>query len=149
MTNADGVFINRICNGDNIHTAYKEVYMTDISKANDLIKNDEEIRDTIIDRLKSSGITERKIHKTLRKQLDAKKVIYYDPKLAKDIVDDNDAQLNAAKVGYKLMGLLKEKDIIIDNRQVTFSGDANTLLKIVQEMKAIDSQPVDITGEVV
>ena len=148
MTNADGVFVNKICNGDNIHQAYKEVYMTDISKATDLIKNNEEIRDTIVERLKDVGITEHKIHKTLKKQLDAKKVIYYDPKLSKDVVDDNDAQLNAVKVGYRLLGLLKE-NTIIDNRQVTFSGDPMTLLKIVQEMKAIDDKPIDITGEVV
>lgn len=149
MNNAEGQFIQRITNGENIHKVYKEVFMADTSKANSMIQ-EPEIRESIIERLKSQGITENKIHRTLKKQLDAKKVIYYDPRLSKDIVDDNEAQLKAVTTGYKLMGLLKDKDIYIDNRQVTFSADPKVLEGIVLEMQKLKADAiVDTTGEVI
>jgi hypothetical protein len=65
-------------------------------------------------------------------------------------VDDNNAQLDAVKVGYKLLGLMKEKDIYIDNRQVTFSGDITQLAKIAEDMKALQHRAsIDVSGEVV
>ena len=149
MNNADGQFISKVSQGENIHKAYKEAYDTDISKAKSLIRDDE-INKGIKEHLKNQGITLPRINKVLSKQLDAKKVIYYDPKLSKDVVDDNDAQLKAATIGYKLYGVLKEKDIIIDNRSVVFSGDVGQLSRLVEEMKALNEQAViDTDGEVV
>lgn len=149
MTEAEGQFIARVTNGENIHKVYKDVFKADTSKANAMIQ-EPEIKEAIEVRLKADGVTERKLHKTLAKQLNAKKVIYYDPKLSKDVVDDNNAQLDAVKVGYKLLGLLKDKDVYVDNRQVTFSGDIMQLAKIAEEMKALRQRAcIDISGEVI
>ena len=149
MTNADGKFIKKVVNGENIHKAYKESYEVDTSKAKALIR-DEEINRGIKEQLKAEGITLPKINKVLSRQLDAKKVVYYDPKLSKDVVDDNDAQLKAATIGYKLYGVLKEKDVIIDNRSVVFSGDVGKLAGIVKEMQELNKvDMIDTDGEVV
>lgn len=150
MTEADGLFIKRVSDGENIHKVYNEVYQADYSKATELIRDAPEIKEGIEQRLKADGITEHKIHKTLRKQLDAKKIMYVDPKLARVEVDDNDAQLKATTIGYKLLGLMKDNVTNIDARQVTFSADPSTLLAIVKEMQTLKAQAViDTTGEVV
>ena len=123
--------------------------MVNTSKANSMIQ-EPEIKNTIIERLKADGITEHKIHKTLRKQLDAKKILYVDPKLSRVEIDDNDAQLKATSIGYKLLGLLKDKDVYVDNRQITFSGDPSKLLDIIKEYKEVKQRlTIDITGEIV
>jgi small-conductance mechanosensitive channel len=152
MTDADGLFIKMVSEGSKPSTAYMKAYGDNVEpgrKAHDLIRNDKEINQSIEERLQAVGITERKLHKTLNKQLNATKVIYYDPKLSKDIVDDNDAQLKAVTTGYKLLGLLKDNQTYVDARQVTFSGDPAALLKVVHEMKQVDTQAIDIDGEVV
>jgi hypothetical protein len=149
MQDADGKFIKRITEGENIHKVYKEVYKDDRSYANKVI-NDPEIKEGIVERLKADGITEHKIHKTLRKQLDAKKVMYVDPKLSRVETDDNDAQLKAVTTGYKLLGLLKDNQPIVYNRQITFSRDPKLLQDIVLEMKQLKQQAsIDISGEVI
>jgi len=149
MNNSEGLFIKRITNGEDIHKVYKDVFQADTSKANSMI-NEPEIKEAITEKLKANGITEHKIHKTLRKQLDAKKVMFVDPKLSRVEVDDNDAQLKATTIGYKLLGLMKDKDVYIDNRQVTFNADPKLLQDIVLEMQQLRKDAsVDTTGEVV
>ena len=149
MNDAEGLFVKRITSGEDIHKVYKEVFASDTSKARAMIQ-EPEVKAYIEERLKADGITEHKIHKTLKKQLDAKKVLYVDPKLSRVEVDDNDAQLKAVTTGYKLLGLLKDKDIYIDNRQVTFSGDVTQLAKVADEMKQLRHRAsIDISGEVV
>ena len=149
MNNSEGLFIKRITDGEDIHKVYKEVFIAEHSKANSMI-NEPEIKEAITERLKANGITEHKIHKTLRKQLDAKKIMYVDPKLSRVEVDDNDAQLKATTIGYKLLGLMKDNVTNIDARQVTFSGDPDKLMAIVKEMQTLKAQAVvDTTGEVV
>jgi hypothetical protein len=151
MTNADRLFIDRIINEgiDNKDNIYKEVYNTNRSKAMATI-NSPEIKQGIQDVLKRDGITLHKLNKKLKERLESKKVIYYDPKLKKDVVPDNDAQLDALKTGYKLLGALKDKDTIIDNRQVTFTGDIDRLIEVMNESKiARERIATDTTGEVV
>ena len=153
MNNADNEFIDKVVNNVKPGVAYQEAYGVDGlgsgSKAKALMENPE-IKECIVARLKVAGITEHKIHKTLRKQLDAKKIMYVDPKLARVEVDDNDAQLKATTIGYKLLGLMKDKDVYIDNRQVTFSGDVEQLGQVVAEMKALRQRvAIDTTGEVI
>ena len=153
MNNADNEFIDKVVNNIKPGVAYQEAYGVDGlgsgSKAKALMENPE-IKECIVARLKVAGITEHKIHKTLRKQLDAKKIMYVDPKLARVEVDDNDAQLKATTIGYKLLGLMKDKDVYIDNRQVTFSGDVEQLGQVVAEMKALRQRvAIDTTGEVI
>jgi hypothetical protein len=149
MNNSEGLFIKRITDGEDIHKVYNEVFQADRSLANNMIQ-EPEIKEAITERLKANGITEHKIHKTLRKQLDAKKVMYVDPKLSRVEVDDNDAQLKATTIGYKLLGLMKDNQVNIDNRQVTFSSDPKLLADIVLEMQKLKADAViDTTGEVV
>ena len=153
MNNSDNEFIDKVVNNIKPGVAYQEAYGVDGlgsgSKAKALMENPE-IKECIVARLKVAGITEHKIHKTLRKQLDAKKIMYVDPKLARVEVDDNDAQLKATTIGYKLLGLMKDKDVYIDNRQVTFSGDVEQLGQVVAEMKALRQRvAIDTTGEVI
>ena len=153
MNNSDNEFIDKVVNNIKPGVAYQEAYGVDGlgsgSKAKALMDNPE-IKECIVARLKVAGITEHKIHKTLRKQLDAKKIMYVDPKLARVEVDDNDAQLKATTIGYKLLGLMKDKDVYIDNRQVTFSGDVEQLGQVVAEMKALRQRvAIDTTGEVI
>ena len=149
MNNSEGLFIKRITDGEDIHKVYNEVFQADRSLANNMIQ-EPEIKEAITERLKANGITEHKIHKTLRKQLDAKKVMYVDPKLSRVEVDDNDAQLKATTIGYKLLGLMKDNQVNIDNRQVTFSSDPKLLADIVLEMQKLKADAViDTTGEVI
>ena len=153
MNNSDNEFIDKVVNNIKPGVAYQEAYGVDGlgsgSKAKALMENPE-IKECIVARLKAAGITEHKIHKTLRKQLDAKKIMYVDPKLARVEVDDNDAQLKATTIGYKHLGLMKDKDVYIDNRQVTFSGDVEQLGQVVAEMKALRQRvAIDTTGEVI
>ena len=145
---ADIKFIDKIVNGQAISSAYVESYgnMKGFKKT----MNDPEIIEGIKERLSHDGITEHKIHKTLRKQLDAKKIMYVDPKLSRVEVDDNDAQLKATTIGYKLLGLMKDNVTNIDARQVTFSADPKLLADIVLEMQKLKADAVvDTTGEVV
>ena len=149
MNNSEGLFIKRITSGEDIHKVYKEVFMANTSKANSMIQ-EPEIKEGIVARLKSQGITENKIHKTLAKQLNAKKLMYVDPKLMRVEADDNDAQLKAATTGYKLLGLLKDNVTNIDARQVTFNGDPKALADIVLEMRQLNKDlAIDTDGEVV
>jgi len=152
MANADREFVERVTAGEYPAKVYRQIYGEDgkmVNKVKDAL-SDEDIKGGIKERLKSDGITLQGLNRRLKDKLVAKKIIYYDPKLSKDIVDDNMAQLDAIKTGYKLLGALKDKDTYIDNRQVTFSGDLGQLAKVVAEMKAMDREDVtDIDGEVV
>lgn len=153
MDTANSIFITNVVNGINPGLAYKAAYKNDKvnnRRAHKIMKTDIEINQGIKEQLAHQGVTINKVNKVLKRQLDATKVIYYDSKLSRDIVPDNDAQLKAATTAYKLYGVLKDKDVIIDNRSVTFSGDVNTLAKVIKEMKEIDSrQAIDTDGEVV
>ena len=153
MTEADALFIKAVSMGIKPSEAYIQCY-GDIEgnvgiKARKLIKGNEEINKGIKELLAGQGITLRKLNATLGKQLKATKAIAVSKDSHIEYVPDNQAIDNALTTGYKLYGVLKEKDIVIDQRQVTFTGDPAELLKVIQEMKQVDAKAIDISGEVV
>lgn len=117
-------------------------------KAKALIKDDE-IKDGLVERAKAEGLTEKRLHNRLSKQLDATKDVYYDPRLVKATVPDNAARIEAIKTGYKVLGLLKEGNVV-DNRQVTFTGNIDALVKVMNETAERRAKlATDTIGEVV
>ena len=155
MTDSDHHFIKKVvADGMNPGKAYNEVYQPEIKqgsgqKAKALLK-DPEIKEGVKEACYNSGITIRRLNQRLKDKLTAQKAVVVGKDSRIEMVDDHAAQLEAIKTGYKLLGALKEQDVVIDNRQVTFNGDINQLLKVMQEMKELKRQSAeDVTGEVV
>ena len=146
MNNADNVFVSNLLNGMQPADAFKAAYQTNSIKGlNSLMKSPE-----IQAALKDHGVSKRKADNVIAKQYNAQRPIMVPKGAQVQYVDDNAAQIEAAKVTYKLLGLLKDNNVVIDNRQVTFSGDVAQLAKIVEDMKALDhSKAIDVDGEVV
>ena len=145
MTDSDGLFIKRVSNGENIHQVYKEVYGTTTSCANKLMKDKE-----IIDGIKHRGVTVKKADNVIAKMYQADKAITISKDSTIEYVPDNMSRLEAAKLTYKLYGVLKDKEVNIDNRSITFSGDVAQLTKVIAEMKEINKGvAIDTDGEVV
>jgi hypothetical protein len=109
-----------------------------------------EVKQGIADLLERDGITLTSLNKTLKQQLRAKKVIYHDLKAIREEIPDWDNIDKGLTKGYKLYGVLKDNNVNIDNRQVTFSGDVNKLLEVVKELKDVKARiATDTTGEVI
>ena len=145
MTDADGLFIKRVTNGEDIHKVYKEVYSDEVSHANKLLKDPE-----IVEAIKHKGVTVRRADNVLAKMYNAEKAITVSKDSTIEYVPDNMARLDAVKTTYKLYGVLKDKEVNIDNRSITFSGDVGQLSKVIAEMKELNKNiAIDTDGEVV
>ena len=146
---ANGKFIDMIANGLDKHKAYKIAYNCKTSKARSVM-NEPDIVEGLQDRFKADGITIRRLNKRLKDKLEAKKVVYHKVNMIAEKVDDNEAQMDAIKTGYKLLGALKDNQPIIDNRQVTFTGNIDHLIEVMKECKASNERAViDTSGEVI
>jgi hypothetical protein len=145
LTDADGLFIKRVSNGEDIHKVYKEVYSDEVSHAKKLLKDPE-----IIEGIKHRGVTVRRADNVLAKMYQAEKAITVSKDSTIEYVPDNMARLDAVKTTYKLFGVLKDKEVNIDNRSITFSGDVAQLSKVIAEMKELNKDiAIDTDGEVV
>lgn len=109
-----------------------------------------EAKHSIQQQLNKQGLTVAYLNERLKQQIVADKRIPVtkDTKLVD--VPDNQARDSALTLAYKLHGALKDRQTIIDNRQVTFSGDANQLAQVVKEMQRLkQADSIDVTGDVI
>jgi hypothetical protein len=146
MTNSEGTFINKVVQGIEPKQAYKEAFDTNNARGTkDLLKQPD-----VRAELAKQGITIRRLNKTLKQQLEAKKAIVVSKDSVIEYVPDNQAIDQALTKGYKLYGVLKEKDVIIDNRSITFNGNLDQLGRVIAEMKELNKDmALDTDGEVV
>lgn len=149
MQEADGKFISKIVKGVEIGKAYAEAYQDYKGNATDKAKQVLSLPE-FREALAKQGITLRKLNNVLAKQLKATKALVVSKDSTIEYVPDNQAIDNALTKGYKLYGVLKDKEVNIDARSITFSGSPEQLSKVAQEMKELNKEmALDIDGEVI
>ena len=149
MQEASGKFVEGIIKGKALGKAYEDAYEdyqgNTTSKAKQLLSLPE-----FRQALASQGITLRKLNNVLAKQLKATKALVVSKDSTIQYVPDNQAIDSALTKGYKLYGVLKDKEVNIDARSITFSGDPAQLARIAGEMKELNKEmTLDTEGEVV
>ena len=103
-----------------------------------MIRNTPGVEKRINELLNEQGMGLTYTNKKLKRLVDAEKVIVVDKSTMK--VQDNSTRMEAVKTLYKLHGVLKDSDVKIDNRQITFSGDTEKLQQVADEIRKLNEQ---------
>ena len=106
------------------------------------LNRDEDFKECLAYQFKKAGISVDKANRVIKQQLKAKRHIVLSKDSVVKVVDDNTAQLEAAKTVYQLHGLLKNTNTInVDNRKVEFNHvDVNRLRSIAKELKELNEE---------
>ena len=113
-----------------------------------LINSTPGLKKRINELLEEQGMGLTYTNKKLKSLVDAEKVIVVDKSTME--VQDNPTRMEAVKTLYKLHGVLKDTEVNVDNRQITFSGDANKLQMVADEIRKLNEQLAlnDTEGEI-
>lgn len=123
--------------------SYKKAYpkVKDISAqigANRLIKN-EDVQGRLAEILEAKGLGVENLARKHKNLINAKKVMVVKGEMVK--VPDNNVQIDALKVGYKLHGVLDRHETNVDQRSVTinFTNESSVeLSKIVDKLEVMN-----------
>lgn len=143
---------NAIKHDGDMTVAYMETYpkckrSSASSAVSQLLKNEPEVRQSIVESLNEAGISVRRLNKKLSGKLDATKTIST-PTGEIITVEDNATQMDAMKIGYKLHGHLQSGgNVSIDNRSVSMTQiDPTKLEQITKDMQAMHNQLKEDNG---
>ena len=145
MNDCESAFIKDILEGLSPEDSWRKNFCVNSTRGLKTYMQSLEVQDA----LKDNGVSKRKADNVIADQYKAERPIIVSKGATVQYVADNTARIEAAKTTYKLLGLLKDNNIVVDNRSVTFNGDVTQLGRIVEEMKALQAKAViDTTGEV-